>query len=116
MGLARGAVGWISDAKRMNVSCDSVLPCPRGGATPRGTLRRQASLDLVTAGFLQHFGRTIPRFRTTYAPPLPQHIVVDDCMDTKASKGEWATLENFLNSCLYDDSCAWRAFLRNDLA
>src|SRR5258708_26737672 len=114
MGLARGAVGWISDAKRMNVSCDSVLPCPQGGATPRGTLRRQASLDLVTAGFFERFGRTIPRFRTTYAPPRPQHIVVGSCMDTKSSKGEWARQENFLNSFFFAHSGGCAAFLRKD--
>jgi hypothetical protein len=85
-----------------------------GRRHPGGAYRRQASLDLVTAGFFEHFGETIPRFRTTYALPLPQHIVVEDIMGTKSSKGESAKQENFLKSFFGVDSGICEGILHKD--
>src|SRR5258705_10441652 len=84
---------------------------PRGGASPVEQWGDRFSVALVTAGFFSNFGGFIPRFRTAYAPPFPQHIVVRGVMGTKSSKAEWAKQENFFNSFSAADSGNCRRFL-----
>ena len=113
MGLARGAAGWTSDAKRMDFLLDSVFG-PGVGAN-RGIGTGGLLGPALTCGFIVINRDLSPGLRTACSTPYPPqiHNILWDGkgLATKSSNAGKAKQETFLSFFSCGDSGSCEGFL-----